>query len=361
MVHLTHIPNPSSPDDATAWAVRAEARLWDAVLIEKMGEADLARTVADRISEWVAPEYFEVTRLVASDRPDPTRAEDVVGVGTLVLPMSDNLGLARLDVVVQADRRGEGIGRVLHSELDRLARENGRTLAETFTWEPAEAPAGVPVLESATGSGRLDATTREAVFLTRSGYRLNQVLRMSRLGLPVSHEALRRLEAASGDYECLTLFGPIPDDLLDAVAALHVRMSTDVPVGDIDYEPEMWDEARVRAEEHSLEAGDRERLQTFVRHIPTGDLVGYTQLVKDRTVPDVVFQWDTLVVGEHRGHGLGMLAKVTNHAAVWEYWPHAQRVITGNASENQHMLAINVTMGFEPYACSGHWTRELVG
>lgn len=360
MIHLTRIPNPTSPDDSTAWSVRAEARLWDAVLIEKLGEADLARTVADRISERVAPEYFEVTRLVASDRPDPARDEDVVAVGTLVLPMSDNLGLARIDVVVQVDRRGEGLGRALHAELDRLARDRGRTWVETFTWEPTEVPPGVPVLAPASGGGLVDATTTEAIFLTRSAFRLNMVLRMSRLELPASDEAMDSLKTRDADYECLTTFGPVPEALLDAVAALHIRMSTDVPVGDVDYEPEAWDAGRVRAEERSLEAGDRERLQTFVRHVPTGELVGYTQLVKDRSVPAVVFQWDTLIVSAHRGRGLGMLAKATNHAAIAERWPQAQRVITGNATENQHMLAINHAMGFVPYACSGHWTRDLV-
>lgn len=37
--------------------------------------------------------------------------------------------------------------------------------------------------------------------------------------------------AASSDYDCVTVFGPLPDSMLDDVAGLHRSMSTDVPTG----------------------------------------------------------------------------------------------------------------------------------
>ena len=132
-------------------------------------------------------------------------------------------------------------------------------------------------------------------------------------------------------------------------------MSADVPTGDMHVEEQTWDAARVRAAEDQVVAADREQLQTLVRHTPSGFLVGFTQIIRDRGVVDVAHQWDTLVLGHHRGHGLGRLMKMVNHAAVPDIWPDTRRLITGNASENAWMLAINTALGYKPYARSGFW------
>ena len=49
--------------------------------------------------------------------------------------------------------------------------------------------------------------------------------------------------------------------------------------------------------------------------------------------------------------------KTASHAALRRHWPATARVITGNASENQWMLAINRRLGFRPIAASGLFQR----
>ena len=43
--------------------------------------------------------------------------------------------------------------------------------------------------------------------------------------------------------------------------------------------------------------------------MPTGRLVAFTMVEYPWLQPEIVFQGDTLVIREHRGHRLGMLVK----------------------------------------------------
>ncbi|WP_461164784.1 hypothetical protein [Arthrobacter sp. R4-81] len=73
----------------------------------------------------------------------------------------------------------------------------------------------------------------------------------------------------------------------------------------------------------------------------------------------VVLQEDTLVASDRRGHRLGMLVKIANIRRAQEAWPAARSVLTWNASENRHMLAINTSLGFKPSGFEGEWQKRL--
>jgi len=76
--------------------------------------------------------------------------------------------------------------------------------------------------------------------------------------------------------------------------------------------------------------------------------------------PESVWQHDTLVMREHRGHGLGMAVKLANLAALVDSYPHARIVSTWNAVENKHMIAINDELGHIVEAGSTTWLKHLV-
>ena len=87
--------------------------------------------------------------------------------------------------------------------------------------------------------------------------------------------------------------------------------------------------------------------------------MAYTVLTWRADVPAGVIQEDTLVTAEHRGRKLGLLTKVENLQAAQERWPSARSVLTWNAVENQHMLAINTSLGFKPAGYEGEWQKRL--
>nr|WP_255622269.1 GNAT family N-acetyltransferase [Tessaracoccus sp. OS52] len=301
-------------------------------------------------------------RLVASDVARPQGVGDSVGIATIGLPQKDNRDIADLSVAVRRERRGEGIGAALFETALRVAQEHARTKLFAFTLEPWNPPPGARLLEARTGEGAIDAAGRESVFLTERGFELNQVERISRLTLPAEDDLVRLRDEVkartSADYECITVPGPTPEEFLEDAVALRVAMSTDVPMGEVEVEPEAWDTGMIRVRDADLELADREQLQTFVRHVPTGRLVGFTRLFRDRGVEHLAHQWETLVVSAHRGHGLGLLCKATNHAAIPGQWPGVRQLSTGNASENRHMLAINAALGYEPDFKVGFWVAQ---
>ncbi len=363
MITITHFPHPPNPDAEEMFVLRAESDLWGKALQDRVGDIDMFETAALLFSYGLHPQYRRHWHLVASDVEEPTCEDDVVGVASIDLPMVDNPRLATLSVVVCEDRRRGGIGSALHDAALRLAREHGRSSIQSYTWEPRAVSGRELVAE--TGSGSVDADSPGARFLAAHGYVLGQVERLSRLEVhDVNQDIARRdtaLKNKNGMYEVITIRNDVPVRLFAGIAELYAAMAADTPSGAMDHAEEFWDEDRVRASMEEVKAADREQLLTFVRHIPSQRLVAFTRFFRDMAQPAVAHQWETLVVGEHRGHGLGMLMKVVNHAAVGEFWPEVRRFITGNAIENSHMRSINDVLGYAPYAASGIWERRLRG
>ena len=59
--------------------------------------------------------------------------------------------------------------------------------------------------------------------------------------------------------------------------------------------------------------------------------------------------WGTLVLGEHRGHRLGLAMKARGLQELQRrIGPERTRVLTCNAEQNAHMVAINERLGFRP-------------
>jgi hypothetical protein len=53
-----------------------------------------------------------------------------------------------------------------------------------------------------------------------------------------------------------------------------------------------------------------------------------------------------------------MLVKVLNLRRMMEARPSVERILTFNAAENDHMLAINIALGFRPAGYDGEWQRR---
>jgi len=134
----------------------------------------------------------------------------------------------------------------------------------------------------------------------------------------------------------------------------------DAPSGGVEQEAAYWDADRVREVEGRWDDGGVDTVTTAARHTATGELAGYTQLIRFRERPDSAIQEDTVVIAGHRGHRLGMHLKIANLRLVAEHWPAVRRIHTWNADENDYMRSINIALGFRPESNEGAW-QKVVG
>ncbi len=263
---------------------------------------------------------------------------EAAGIAAVGYPQRDNRGSARANhLVVHPDHRRSGVGRSLLDAVRVSARAAGcSVLLGEFRQESPSAPS----------SGRAFAEAVGAVSTARS---LEQVLDLA----TVTATDVDRLRAqalavapAAARYDILRWADRVPDDLLEAWAALRGRMSTDVPPEDRPDEPEVWDGARVRDSERRYGASGRTQIVAAARHRGTGELVGYTFLSVARKGPETAYQEDTIVVAEHRGHRLGLLLKADALQRLRTASPATSRVLTWNAATNTPMLGVNAALGF---------------
>ncbi|MBO1267162.1 GNAT family N-acetyltransferase [Arthrobacter sp. PO-11] len=291
---------------------------------------------------------------------------DGVAVGrcSLTLPLSENTDEAGIEILVASAHRRQGIGTAMLGRMESLARERGRTVFDSYCGEPIGSfPEGAPELAAKSGTGGVPREAASTGFALRHGYSLEQVETTSLLPLPVPSGLLSTLERDAlehaRDYKLLLWQDRCPETVVEAYAALKSLMTTEVPIAGLGWEGERWDVARVRAEEDTWCKSGIESLVAVARHDGSGELAAYTVLNHRAALPGIVNQEDTLVAPGHRGHRLGMLAKIANLRRAQLQWPDAKSVMTWNASENRHMLAINIALGFRPAGIEGEWQKRL--
>jgi len=366
-------PAPPTLDHPDVWPVRAYTDIEHDVQLATWGWTDGWAPLPVMLGVLQHQEHQRKVLVVAVPEPVSTgtcggeaapRPQDVGGVAIVWLSTDDNPHLAHVTLMVRPTLEGRGIGAVLLARAEEIARLDGRTTVIVPSNHSPEPPPGPDALDAPTGAGRVPAGSRGARFARSHGYTLEQVERASVLRLPVDPARLDTLEheaarAAGDDYRLRTWWDEVPDAWQDEVANLWTRMSTDVPSADLDVEESPWDAARVRSHLADMAGRHQHLLLTVVEHVPTGTLAAFSVL--QVPVPDVAFafQEDTLVLREHRGRRLGMLVKVANLRAYTDRRPGERRINTWNAQENEHMLAINVALGFEPVGVAAVWQKKL--
>jgi GNAT superfamily N-acetyltransferase len=316
------------------WSVSAAARRLDEPLIPIQSFEELLAEDDDQPS-------VRRHRWIAQDGDQP------VGLILLELPTLDNTNAAHVTIEVHPDHRRRGIGRALLDVLLERVRAESRSHMIGDVAEPLNGPpdAGTAFATSAGATRALDEVCR--------------TLEVSEL----SHDGLARQEAgaqaAAGGYELVQWVGPCPDELVDDLAVLTGRMSTDAPLGDLTWEAESWDRERVRESEARSTRLARQWVTTAARELATGHLVAYTDIGWSTRDPGTAFQWMTIVDATHRGHRLGMLIKAANLRALRDATPAVERVVTWNAASNSHMIAINEALGFRPHLRFSQWQLQV--
>ncbi|MCU1568359.1 MAG: family acetyltransferase [Pseudarthrobacter sp.] len=364
---ITAVQVPAAPDGGPAAAVVSADGAADFLACQavreaderaKWGNLDRCPTPAEALEYWRGSEYEERHLFVAR------LGADVVGLCSVTLPLRENTTTAGIDVLVAPAHRRRGWGSRLLEHAESVAAARGRTSLDAYCEIPAaRVERSRQLLPAKSGAGGLPRDEASTAFAAAAGYELEQVEKASRLALPVPADQLEKLQteasAHARDYKIVAWAESCPEELVADYAVLKARMSTDVPVAGLDWGAEDWDAARVRQEERTLRRSGVQSLVAAAMHGTSGGLAAYTVLNWRPEIPASVIQQDTLVSAGHRGHRLGMLTKLANLQMAQQRWPAARSVLTWNASENQHMLAINVALGFKPAGYEGEWQKRL--
>ena len=160
-------------------------------------------------------------------------------------------------------------------------------------------------------------------------------------------------------YRCVTFTTPWPEEFLPDHCELLRRMSTDEPAGDGDKEEEVWDGQRIREYDQLLDERGVRKLAAVARHVDSGHLVAFSELLLSPDAPTEAWQLATLVHPEHRGHRLGLAVKLANVEALRDVAPTVRGILTGNAAVNGPMIAVNDLMGFEVVGAGWFWQKDL--
>lgn len=277
---------------------------------------------------------------------------DGVPVGYLKIkfPTLENTDNAEVDISVLPQYRRRGVGRALHEYAVRMVRGKGR---KRIFGRTVASLAGGPVRNEA---GRAFALAMGATSaLTDVRRRLDVRARDDAALDRLLADAWRR---AAG-YSLVRWQGATPPEYLDDVAYLDSRLLEDAPMGDLEWEPEKMDAARVRGVEAAFDAWGGRRYHAGIRHDATGRLVAWTTVECGSQAPWHAFQQITIVEPKHRGHRLGTIIKIENLRHVLAHEPDLRVIDTFNAAVNRHMISINEKMGFRPVDSWDNWQLAL--
>jgi GNAT superfamily N-acetyltransferase len=251
-----------------------------------------------------------------------------VAVGRFATSEYDNLHLAWLGVQVDPAHRRRGYGTVLLETLIEETRAQGRTSIGIDGWDD----------EAARGFAARHGIEQKSAAIQRRQY-------PGELDWAAIEALHAEATAAASAYDIVRREGRTPDDELDAVAEMASAIN-DAPTDDLDIEDEVFSAERMRGYEDAQLGRGQRLFRTVARHRETGELAGHSVVVVDGERPELAEQHDTSVVGSHRGHKLGVLLKTDMNLWLREEQPQITEINTWNAESNDHMVGVNVAIGY---------------
>lgn len=251
-----------------------------------------------------------------------------VSTSLLFTSERDNTHLAWLVLSVHPECRRRGYGSLMFERMVEEVRALGRTSIATDGWDS-------------------DRTRR---FAKKFGLEVrSQAIQRRQHLAEIDLDDIRCLydeaAAVASEYELMRVAGRTPPELVDVVVELAAAIN-DAPTDDLDIEDEVFSAERLAAaEDASVARGDRE-YRVIARHRDSGAPAGHTAVSVETHRPTLAHQEDTAVARAHRGHRLGLLLKADMLLWLADAEPQLEVVDTWNAESNDHMIAVNETLGY---------------
>jgi GNAT superfamily N-acetyltransferase len=245
-----------------------------------------------------------------------TDAGEPMGLLITKLPQRESRDTANLELYVHPAHRRRGAGRALVEVAKGFGRRH--LVSGAFGDSPFAVALGA----------------KAALIELRSRQELGETL-------PA------RTPVADG-YRLVSWTDRVADEYLDDLAALESRLFADSPMGELEWEPEKVDAARIREAEASIRSRGRIGLHTGAVHEASGRMIAWTHITGRSDVPWHGWQQITLVDPAHRGRRLGLAIKTANLPYVRSVVPSLRAIDTLNAESNAPMLAVNTALGYRP-------------
>jgi GNAT superfamily N-acetyltransferase len=265
----------------------------------------------------------------------------VVGVLEYGFSTWDNSHLGYIEVTVDPEARGQGLGRQLVEAGVDLVRTAGKSLVLAGS---RNTPAALALGASLGFEHAQTALNRRQDLVALDWGALDRDYALAVSG--------------AADYDLLRLEGPVPDDLLDGVVTMTAAIN-DAPIDALEVEDEVFSPERVRAFERGQQERGRRGYRIIARHRTTGELAGHTLVSVDSDQPGFALQYDTSVVRSHRGHRLGLVLKIEMLRWLGDAEPQLRVLDTWNAATNAHMIAVNEQLRYRVIGESIEWQRHL--
>jgi GNAT superfamily N-acetyltransferase len=270
------------------------------------------------------------------------RGDDGTPVGgyLLQLPDKENTNTGRCTLIVSPGRRRVGVGRALAAHSAEQARLAGRT---RLSADVRDGSAGAAFAASLRAVPGIPEVSRRLIVDADLATRLARLREL--------------VEPRTTGYSLVSWTGRTPEKYISGAVALHNAMA-DRP-RDAGDEAKVWDAERIRETENVNAATGVQYQSVVARHDATGEIAAWTELCVDPDAPEWAYQLATVVLPAHRGHRLGLLVKIGNLELLGRTAPQVRRVTTGNASSNEHMIAINEQLGFQSTSVYRRWELDL--